>query len=748
MSLNSRSGRWNPLAGGGCRSAALAGSVTLILAGGLQAQASVSELQIAPAQVELQLGERKSVLVTAFDRNGNVVPSVAFNISTEARVISVQQDNSAPNVLYVEGVGYGVTSLTIRTSGASAEASVRVADAPGSTPGPVGSGSATLLQIDPPNVFLLPTEEMTLGAVFLKDDGTPATRGAVSWTSLLQTVASVGKGGRIIGIAPGQGVVQAASGGLTARALVQVQNAALGFSVPRISLSPLQSVMASVTVPAQNNRPVSSRSVIWVSSNPRIINVSPVGEVTGIAPGSADIVVTGFGQQVRLPAVVHQPVELMLVTPNQGEVPVQLGGHTAFTARFEAGDGTEIPEASAIWSVADTGVAVYDDAHGRVVGKQLGTTTLKAVGPSSEFVAEWTLRVVTGGISVGAPRMSLQPTDSHKLVASFIDEGGTVVGEATGVTWSSSDPAVATVNDSGVVTAAGVGRAKVVISTSWGGGDSVDVFVQGSLLVTSTRSAGGDIYALDPRTPESLVRLTAGEGAEIGASYSPDGTRIAFVQTGHDGADIYTMNADGSDLQRVTTTPQGENYPQWTPDGNNIVFQVNEKNGTQIWIVAHDGSDPKPLTKTRYSNDQPAVSPDGNTIAYRSMADSKRNLYLMDIDGSNPRPVTDSETDYRHPRWLDDGTIALIADRRVDKEILRGVYRMDLATQTMEPLTPDSLWINEFDVTSDGARVAAIVQEQVENRQILKLFLIEGETVREVPRVSDEELFLLPGFKR
>ena len=427
------------------------GTVTFSYAGGLQAQASVSELQIAPAQVELQLGERKSVLVTAFDRNGNVVPSVTFNISTEARVIRVRQDDSAPNVLYVEGVGYGVTSLTVRTSGASAEASVRVADAPGTMPGPVGSGSATLLQIDPPNIFLLPTEALTLGAVFLKDDGTPAARGAVSWTSLLQTVASVGKGARIIGISPGQGVVQAAAGGLTARALVQVRNAALGFSVPRISLSPLQSMTVGVTVPEQNNRPVSSRSVIWASSNPRIINVSPVGEVTGIAPGSADIVVTGFGQQVRLPAVVHQAVELMLVTPTQGEISVQLGGHSAFKARFEAADGSEIAEARAIWSVEDTSVAVFDEANSRVMGRKLGTTTLTAVGPSAEFAAHWTLRVVTGGISVGAPRMSMQPTDTRQLVASFIDDGGTVMGDATGINWTSSDPAVVTVNDSGVV---------------------------------------------------------------------------------------------------------------------------------------------------------------------------------------------------------------------------------------------------------------------------------------------------------
>ena len=130
------------------------------------------------------------------------------------------------------------------------------------------------------------------------------------------------------------------------------------------------------------------------------------------------------------------------------------------------------------------------------------------------------------------------------------------------------------------------------------------------------------------------------------------------------------------------------------------------------------------------------------------MAGTQRNIYLMDIDGANQRPLTESDTDYRHPRWLGDGNLALIADRRVDREILRVVHRMDLATKATEQLTPDSLWVNEFDVTLDGTRIAAIVQEQVENRQVLKLFLIEGAMVVEVPRVRDEELFLLPAFKR
>jgi uncharacterized protein YjdB len=746
--MGRRVGSWFVLAAGALAATAVPG-------GSLSAQSGVRELQIAPVQVELQVGERKSVLVTAFDRDGNVIPTVDLKVSAEPRVINVQQDASAPNVLYVEGVGYGVTSLTVKASGVVASASVRVADARSgsSLAGPSGTGVATVLQINPPTIYLLPTEEVQVAVSFLKDDGSPAARGAVTWSSLLGTVASVDNSGKVVGISPGQGVVQVTtSSGLTARALVQVQNTALAFASRAASVATLQSISVPMVVPEQGNREVDSRSLVWASSDPRIINVSPVGQITGIAPGRADVIVTGFGQQVRLPVTVHQPVETMIVSPSQGEIPVQLGGYVSFEARFTAADGSEVPEARATWTIEDTTVASVDPLTGKVTGNKLGLTTLKALGPGGQFTATWSIRVVTGGISLSARRIGVSKGAQPDLVANFMDTNGDILGAATGVQWSSSDPSVATVDQSGKVMAVGWGHATVVAATSWGGGDSAAVFVQGDLLVTSTRTGDGDIYGVDLSDLESLVRITSTSGAEVASSYSPDGTRIAYIATSDAGADVHVMNADGSNPQRLTFTNESEGGPQWTPDGSHIVYQVTTRRESSIWIMGADGSEPKPLTNTSQWNDQPTVSPDGASIAYRATVQGDRSLYVMDIEGENPRPLTQPDGDYRAPRWLADGRVAYLVDRRVDRQLVRSLEFLDPATGDSEHVDTAGLWINEFAVSHDGKQVAAIVQEQVGNKQVLRLVLIDIHadgtlSTVEVPRLGEDEMFLFPAYR-
>lgn len=58
-------------------------------------------------------------------------------------------------------------------------------------------------------------------------------------------------------------------------------------------------------------------------------------------------------------------------------------------------------------------------------------------------------------------------------------------------------------------------------------------------------------------------------------AWSPDGTQIAFMsQVAEEGSqyDVFVMNADGSDVRRLTTTPAEDGWPTWSPDGQSIAF--------------------------------------------------------------------------------------------------------------------------------------------------------------------------------
>jgi Tol biopolymer transport system component len=80
-----------------------------------------------------------------------------------------------------------------------------------------------------------------------------------------------------------------------------------------------------------------------------------------------------------------------------------------------------------------------------------------------------------------------------------------------------------------------------------------------------------------------ITRLTD-RGAKFDPSWSPDGSRIAFVGAAAPypyNSEIYTMNADGSDLVNLTNSPSSDGDPDWSPDGRKIVFvRVSRRAGS------------------------------------------------------------------------------------------------------------------------------------------------------------------------
>lgn len=78
------------------------------------------------------------------------------------------------------------------------------------------------------------------------------------------------------------------------------------------------------------------------------------------------------------------------------------------------------------------------------------------------------------------------------------------------------------------------------------------------------------VYDLAART---MRRLTQEPQNGMGPTWSPDGARLAFVSTRNRRAEIFTMNADGSNQRALVTLPRGNAIdPRWSPDGSRIAF--------------------------------------------------------------------------------------------------------------------------------------------------------------------------------
>jgi tRNA A-37 threonylcarbamoyl transferase component Bud32 len=185
------------------------------------------------------------------------------------------------------------------------------------------------------------------------------------------------------------------------------------------------------------------------------------------------------------------------------------------------------------------------------------------------------------------------------------------------------------------------------------------------------------------RAPEGLIAFESGGGIglmdaggfvvkkltsevtthpNISPAWSPDGSKIAFAGASEEGFDLYVMNADGTDIVRLTDLPGDETQPAWSPDGDRIAYSWDDLGGTRfrtgISVVNVDGTGSTELVSRE--NEElygPGWSPDGSRLAFENVTRSL--LFVTAPDGSD---ITEVHPDVGSANviagWTPDGRIA------------------------------------------------------------------------------------------
>jgi TolB protein len=140
----------------------------------------------------------------------------------------------------------------------------------------------------------------------------------------------------------------------------------------------------------------------------------------------------------------------------------------------------------------------------------------------------------------------------------------------------------------------------------------------GVCAIWQMNADGTHKHALTP-----FVSSGVHERVDFGAAVSPNGKRIAFTRFFANGiqAQIYLMNADGSNPRPITAPRLEAAAPAWSPNGRWIAFNTNNlRMGSRIFAMRPNGKDPSALTPNRFPHNdyQPSYSPDGKRITFTS----------------------------------------------------------------------------------------------------------------------------------
>lgn len=201
----------------------------------------------------------------------------------------------------------------------------------------------------------------------------------------------------------------------------------------------------------------------------------------------------------------------------------------------------------------------------------------------------------------------------------------------------------------------------------------------------SFKSGNPAVYVRD-LSRGSAKRLDLPGPADF-VSWSPTGLKLAVAITkDYYNTEIYTINADGTGLKKLTSSWGINTSPSFSPDGKRIAFVSDRGGSPQIYVMNSDGSQKERITFNGSNyNTSPAWSPDGKKIAFTSIVNGVLQVFIMNSDGSDERQVTSTPFSAQHPAWTRDSRIITFDTEINGRE---GLYMIDVNESGMMRLVP------------------------------------------------------------
>ncbi len=411
---------------------------------------NVEEIKLNTNKSEIKVGNSEQIIAT-------VSPSNATNrnltwTSSDPSVAKVDSNG------VVTGLKEGTVTITVTSAdGKTSSCTVNV------IPNVVSVNEVVL---SPSNLSINVGSTGKINANILPEDATDKT---LTWTSSDPSVATVDSNGVVKGISKGTVTITVtSSNGKKTTCTVTVSSNIV--EVKEIKVDPTNTCIEvgstgkiNVSVLPED---ATDKKITWVSSNPDVATVDSNGVIKGVSEGTVTITAVSSNGKVATTTVTVNPKKVAVSEVKVNPTTITLNVDS--TAQIKA---TVLPEDATdktiTWVSSDPSVAKVD-SNGVVTGLKEGTATITITSSNGK---KTTATVTVTSKNIEVTEVKANPTSATVKIGSTAQITASVLPDnATdkSVTWTSSDPSVATVDSNGVITGLKEGTTTITITSSNG----------------------------------------------------------------------------------------------------------------------------------------------------------------------------------------------------------------------------------------------------------------------------------------
>lgn len=338
-------------------------------------------------------------------------------------------------------------------------------------PAPPPTPVATSLTVAPSSHTLASIgATVQLTATVRDQNNNPMTGQTVTWTSSNTTVATVSGNGLVTAVSNGTTQITARAGNASGTSNITVAE-----PVPtRITIAPtshtLEEIGATVqlraTVRDQRNNAMSGQTITWSSGDEAVATVDGNGLVTAVSNGMAEITARSGSLSANAAITVAGPVPTSIMIEPASHTFEAIGDTLQLEAVVLDQRENAMMDVTVTWSSGDEAVATVDE-NGLVTAVDNGMAEITAETGDVMGTAEITVSQVPANISIDVDAEATTLTEigqTLQLMVSVSDANDEPISEPS-VTWMSSDEAVVTVDEDGLVEAVGNGMADVMAAS-------------------------------------------------------------------------------------------------------------------------------------------------------------------------------------------------------------------------------------------------------------------------------------------